>query len=65
MKLVPDWKQSLRWFSTQGLILIAALPAVWYALPDDTKELAPAWLDPWIFTVLALSTLVGRLVDQK
>jgi len=65
MKLVHDWKESWRWFSTWGLVVLAAAPQVWVSLPEETKEMAPAWIDPWIFTLLALGTLAGRLIDQE
>jgi len=65
MKLVPDWKESWRWFSTWSLAAIAAVPPVWASLPEEIKEMMPVWLDPWLFTALALGGIVGRLVDQE
>ena len=64
MKLVPDWKESWRWFSVQVLAVLAALPLVWVALPADVKGYLPDSLEPWVLFVLAAGGIVGRLVDQ-
>lgn len=64
MQLVPDWKESWRWFSVQVLAVLAALPLVWVALPADAKAFLPDSLEPWVLAALAAGGLIGRLVDQ-
>lgn len=64
MKLVPNWRESWRWFSVQALVAIAALPMVWVALPPDLKDAVPDdWL-MWIAAAVALAGMIGRVVDQ-
>jgi hypothetical protein len=62
--LVPDWKEGWRWISTWGLMVLAALPQVWATLPLEVKAMAPAGVETWIFTAIAIGALVGRFVDQ-
>lgn len=35
MKLVPDWRRVWRYYSTQALIAIAALPMIWAEMPPE------------------------------
>jgi len=65
MNLVADWKDAWKWFSVQALVVIAALPVIWAALPADTKALVPDGWEPWIFFVLAIAGVIGRLIDQN
>jgi hypothetical protein len=65
MKLVADWKDAWKWFSVQALVVIASLPLIWAALPSTTKALLPDGWEPWVFFVLAVAGVVGRLVDQN
>lgn len=65
MKLIPQYRQALRMYSVQILLFIAALPALWEAVPLEVKALIPLpWL-PWIMTGLAVAGVVARLVDQR
>ena len=65
MKLIPKWRQALKMYSIQILLFIAALPAMWEAVPREVKAFIPLpWL-PWIMTALAIAGVVARLVDQK
>ena len=64
MKLVSDWRNALRWHSTQAFVVLAALPSAWLILPDDLKDKVPAeWL-PYIIPVVAIGGLIGRVRDQ-
>jgi hypothetical protein len=65
MKFVENWKESWKWFSVQALVIIAMLPLVWTALPSDAKALLPDGWEPWVLFALAISGIVGRLIDQK
>lgn len=65
MKLIPQWRKSLRMYSVQIMLAIAALPAAWEMVPIEVKALIPLpWL-PWIMTALAVAGIIARLVDQK
>jgi hypothetical protein len=58
---VKDWSQSWRWLSVQ----FAALGVVWTTLPEDVKAYIPIEYQPYVATVIFLSILVGRYIDQK
>ncbi|WP_277022299.1 hypothetical protein [Paracoccus hibiscisoli] len=65
MKLIPQYREALRMHSVRGLLFIIALPALWELVPLEIKAMIPPpWL-PWIMMVLAIATLLGRLVDQR
>lgn len=64
MKLVDDWKGSLRWWSVRGALVLAALPPIWVAMPPDVRAMLPADWQPWFLTIIAIGTAAGRLVDQ-
>lgn len=64
MRLIPDWRSAWRWFSVQALAVIGALPIVWSMLPPDVKSLLPAGWGMWVFVVLAVAGVLGRVVDQ-
>lgn len=64
MKLVPNTRQSWRWFSVQIMALVAVLPLVWAELPADLKSYIPPDWRPFLVTGLALAAIIGRMVDQ-
>ncbi len=64
MKLVDDAKDCWRWLSVHFSAIISVLPIAWLELPEDWKAAVPHWA-VLIFTVLGLSAIVGRLIDQK
>jgi hypothetical protein len=63
MKLVEDWKQAHKWLSVRIPLVSAAIAPAWLGLPDDWKSAVPRWA-VLAFTFLALSTVVGRVIDQ-
>ncbi|MBC7286130.1 hypothetical protein [Hoeflea sp.] len=65
MKLVEGASRCWRWFSVQFYVVIGALPIVWVGIPPDVREMLPEEARPWVFTVLAVAGLIGRLIDQK
>ncbi len=65
MKLVPDWRRVWRYYSTQALIAIAALPMIWMEIPPDIRDLFPEAWRPWAVTAVALSGILGRLIAQR
>ena len=65
MKLVSDWRECWRWFSTQAMALAGAIQGAWVLLPDDMKaSIAPSIVSGITLTLLVFG-IVGRLVDQK
>ena len=64
MKIVSDWKQAWKWFSVQAFVVIALLPMVWAELPQDVKAMLPPEWRPWVFSIIALAGVLGRVKDQ-
>lgn len=64
MKLVPDYRNALRWASVQLAALGAALQAAWLAIPDDLKAELPEGSQSAIAILIFAGVIVGRLWDQ-
>lgn len=64
MRLVRNWKTFWRWTSVQVFAIMMVLPIVWDSLPYDLKDTVPYHWRPYIFTVLAVIGIIGRLRDQ-
>ena len=68
-KVVKNWREALRWHSTQAFAFIAFAPLVWMELPPEAKAylsgIVPAEYHPLIITVVALFGALGRLRDQS
>lgn len=65
MKMVENWRQAARWFSVQAFAVIAMLPVIWPAIPADLKEYIPPEWGLYIFTIVAIGGIVGRLIGQS
>lgn len=63
-KLVPDWKQSWKWFSTQAMALAVAIQGAWMFIPEDMKSSLPKDLVGYVTMVLLVLGVAGRLVNQ-
>lgn len=64
MKLVSDWRDVWRYYSTQVLAGLAILPVAWAELPPDVRDLLPEEWRPWALAGLAMAGLAGRVVRQ-
>lgn len=64
MKLVPNARQSWRWFSMQCMAGALAVEAAWANIPADLKSSVPDGLVTWGTIALLAMGIVGRLVDQ-
>lgn len=64
MRLIADARKAWRYYSTQALVLLAALPAAWVAMPQDVQDILPPEWRPWVLAVIAIGGLAGRFVDQ-
>ena len=64
MKLVQNWRQVLRAYSTMALSAVVAIPAVWLQVPDSLKAMIPGKYLAGITIVVGLAGLVGRFIDQ-
>jgi hypothetical protein len=64
MRLVPDARKALTWFSVQAMALAIAIEGAWMALPADIKaEVPETWVDAVTVGLLVLG-IIGRLVKQ-
>jgi hypothetical protein len=64
MKLVEDWKDVWRWYSTWIGAAIAAVPFVWIELPQDLKDYVPVGWEPYIMAGMFVFMVLGRIKDQ-
>jgi len=65
MTFVTNWREAWKWFSVQFLALLAIIPLVWESLPPEAHTMIPVEWRPWLIFALAVSGIVGRLVDQN
>ncbi|WP_433910362.1 hypothetical protein [Sphingomonas yabuuchiae] len=74
MRLIPDWRQSWRWWSVRvsafGAMIFAFLLAapdqalaIWQALPADVQALIPNAKEIGLF--LTIAVVVVRVVQQR
>ena len=63
MKLDPEWRKAWRWFSVQGLALLAAAPVLYEGFPTMQVYLSPTLFHACM-GILAALAIFGRLVKQ-
>jgi len=63
-RLIDNWRETLRAYSTWALGAVAAIPALWLQVPDEVKALIPAQGMAKITVLIAVAGLIGRFVDQ-
>lgn len=63
-KLVEDWKQSWKWFSTQAMALAVAIQGAWMFIPEDMKQSLPKDLIGYATMALLALGVIGRVVKQ-
>ena len=64
MKLIDNWREALKAYSTWALGAVVAIPALWLQVPDELKALIPAQGMAKITVLVAVAGLIGRFVDQ-
>lgn len=64
MRLISDWRQTWRYYSTQAMAAAAAVQVTWSQLPDDLKAAIPAQWVSYGTTALMILGVLGRLIDQ-
>lgn len=65
MKLIDNWRATLKAYSTWALGAVVAIPTIWLQVPDELKALIPAQGMAKITVLVAVAGLIGRFVDQK
>jgi hypothetical protein len=64
MKLIHNWKDAWKFFSTQLIVLLAVIPTVWEALPADFKASIPPDTLSWVAGVLGVLGVISRMISQ-
>ena len=64
MKVVSDWRNVWKYYSTQALLGLAALPIVWMELPADVKAMVPSEWHAWIVSGIAVAGAASRYLKQ-
>lgn len=65
MRLVHDWRQCWRWYSTHGTVgAIGCLIYAWNAMPERMKDQFPAHWVVALAVVMLAGGFIGRLIDQ-
>jgi|TARA_R110000851_G_scaffold32845_4_gene87837 hypothetical protein len=65
MKMVDDWRASLKWFSVQAFIAVGVIQSAWLTVPDEVKLMVPETYVTGLTIFFAVVGFLGRLVDQK
>jgi len=65
MKLVDDWKDFWKWYSTWVITFLAMLPTMWMQIPDEYKAMIPEQYMGYIGVTLAIGSVLSRLRDQS
>jgi hypothetical protein len=65
MKMVNDWRASLKWFSVQAFAAVVTIQSLWLTIPDDVKAMVPETYVTGLTIFFAVVGAIGRLVDQK
>ena len=64
MKLIPQWKKVWLMYSTHALILAALAPVIVSEMFKYMEEPVPHWLKPFVAVFIAISGIIGRVVQQ-
>jgi len=63
-ELVDDWRQCLRWYSTQSHLLLVNVGIIWAMIPEDMRASVPPSYLGAAAVVLGVAGVAGRLVKQ-
>lgn len=64
LKLVDDWRDCWRWYSTHALMINMAFLGTWAELPDEMKASLPPGLVMKISAAIMFFGFAGRLLQQ-
>jgi hypothetical protein len=63
--LVSNWKEALKFFSVQAMLVAGVLTASWDYIPESLRQLAPPQLGKTLVEATLVLGILGRLVDQE
>ena len=65
MKLISNWKNIWKWYSTHAVVIYTALVSYYAQMPAADKASLPLWVIYLIQAVIVVSFVVGRLIKQE
>lgn len=65
MKLVDNWKQVWKWYSTHALILAASVPLAMAEAEKYFGHEFPIWVKATVAGVIFVSGVIGRVILQE
>ena len=65
MKLIDNWKNIWKWYSTHAVVIYTALVSYYVQMPAVDKASLPLWVIYLIQAVIVVSFIVGRLIKQE
>ena len=65
MKLISNWKNIWKWYSTHAVVIYTALVSYYAQMPAADKASLPLWVIYLIQAVIVVSFIVGRLIKQE
>ena len=65
MKLINNWKNIWKWYSTHAVVIYTALVSYYAQMPAVDKASLPLWVIYLIQAVIVVSFIVGRLIKQE
>ena len=65
MKLIDNWKNIWKWYSTHAIVIYTALVSYYAQMPAVDKASLPLWVIYLIQAVIVVSFVVGRLIKQE
>ena len=64
MKLIPEWRKCLKFYSTWVLIATGSINATWYSLPSEWTATLPQDIIQPITSGLMVLGFFARLIKQ-
>lgn len=65
VKLVDDWKDCLRWFSVNMMVIAATIQGVWASLSEDMRASIPTEIVSGLTIFTLVLGVAGRLIKQE
>lgn len=65
MKLIDNWKNIWKWYSTHAVVIYTALVSYYAQMPAVDKASLPLWVIYLIQAIIVVSFVVGRLIKQE
>lgn len=64
MKLIDDWKQVWKWYSTHAMVIYMALVSYYVSLEPTVKEQIPNWMLYTSIVIAGVTFIIARITQQ-